>query len=173
MTNNTPQRLAYVGGEFPATAEALSEQFYREGITIAEAVDIARTADRAGYVNVGVTAYDADDMTGETFHRIDWRNWVHFDEEVGAYVQDAPPAPVEADDAPSDAEQDEAAAEAHRAAQEERYAPTENVLQGAALYISGAVGYLERHPYAALSYIRSARSLLDQAEALLIDAANR
>lgn len=74
---------------------------------------------------------------------------------------------------PTDQEQEEAAEVAGRAERSERFASTENVLQGAAHYVSASVDTLEAHPYAALTYLRAARTLLDQAEEFLIDAANR
>jgi hypothetical protein len=85
-----------------------------------------------------------------------------------ACLRRKPAAPAEE----SDQEQDETAETAGRAEQAERYAPTEEAIASAIHYASGAGDYLGAHPYAALAYLRSARELLEKAEALLIEAAN-
>lgn len=154
MSDNTPPiRLAYVSGALPAAPDRWSEQLRREDITIAEAVADARWAHSQGFVNITVTAYDkGDEMIGDTFESVDWRNWTPED------------APVEAESTP----------EGLPTMSEDDYRATaEYSLQSAAHYVSGAVSYLGAHPYAALCYLRSAQELLSQAEARLIAEAAR
>lgn len=155
MPESTPARLAYVGGELPATGDRMSEQLYREGITIAQAVADARWAHSQGFLNITVTAYDADAEFDDasSFRNVDWVNWTP--EEA---------ASVEAESTP----------EALPTMSEDDYRETaEYALQSAAHYVSGAVSYLESYPYAALSYIRTAQELLSQAETRLIAEASR